>query len=130
MPFFLNSFFLAKDSTYNFFGKPIVDLTKYQLELFMIGKQYQAVLIQSKSTPSTYNSIDELVDWYENQGLINSNANKLVGNKMANTYVGADKEEIRKIVGKDNNTIDLLEETKKLGKDLNFEELLKIHGEN
>ncbi|NBP00102.1 MAG: hypothetical protein EBU90_08215 [Proteobacteria bacterium] len=131
MPFFLNSFFLAKDSTYNFFGKPIINLTKYQLELFMSGKQYQSVLVQSKSTPSTYDSLDELVDWYDNQGLINANAGKTaVNNKMANTYVGANKEEIKKIVGREKDTIDLLEETKKIGKDLNFEELLKIHGEN
>lgn len=129
MPFFLNSFFLAKDSPYNFFGKPIIELTKYQLELFMLGKQYQNILIQSKSSPPSYESLDELVSWYDNQSLINSNAGRASTNKMANTYIGADKEEIKKIIGQDKDTIDLLQEAKKLGKDLTFEDLLKIHGE-
>ena len=49
--------------------------------------------------------------------------------KTANTYVGATKEEIKNIIGNDKETVDLLEEAQKIGKDLNFEDLLKIHGE-
>jgi hypothetical protein len=131
LPFFLNNFFLAKDNPYTFFGKPIIYLTKYQLELFTLGKQYQNILIQSKSTPPNYESLDELVAWYDNQGAINSSSTKINKNKLGNTYVGADKDEVKRIAGADKNTVDLIEEVSKMGKgkDLNFDDLLKIHGE-
>lgn len=130
LPFFLNSFFLCKNNPYYFYGKPIINLTKHQLELFVLGKQYENVLIQSKNTPPTnYQSLEDLVNWYENQISINSNIDKNQSDKSGNTYVGATKEEIKNIIGNDKDTIDLLQEAEKLGKDLSFEDLLKIHGE-
>ena len=95
-----------------------------------LGKQYENALIQSKSHPPTnYQTLEDLVNWYENQSSINSNINKNQNDKTANTYVGATKEEIKNIIGNDKETVDLLEEAQKIGKDLNFEDLLKIHGE-
>lgn len=130
LPFFLNNFFLSKNNPYYFYGKPIVALTKHQLELFVLGKQYENALIQSKGNPPTsYQTLEDLVNWYENQSSINSNINKNQNDKTANTYVGATKEEIKNIIGNDKETVDLLEEAKKIGKDLDFEDLLKIHGE-
>ncbi|NBP58496.1 hypothetical protein EBU71_18565, partial [bacterium] len=78
---------------------------------------------------SNYETLDELINWYNNQTLINSNLDRNKNDKLGNTYLGATKEEIKKIVGNDKETLDLLQEAEKVGKDLDFKDLLKIHGE-
>ena len=65
MPFFLNAVMLSKDNPQIFFGKPIVKLTNYQSELFTQGIRYCGVINKGQSPPSTAESAEYLIDFYE-----------------------------------------------------------------
>ena len=69
--FFLNTFFMSDDDPVKFYGKNVLDLTMYQLNLFSRGKFYKSVLMEGKEPPEQYYSEDaekgliKLVQWYE-----------------------------------------------------------------
>jgi len=69
--FFLNTFFMCDDDPVKFYGKNVLDLTMYQLNLFSRGKFYKSVLMEGKEPPEQYYSEDaekgliKLVQWYE-----------------------------------------------------------------
>tara|TARA_B100000700_G_C15006931_1_gene838994 strand:+ start:720 stop:1601 length:882 start_codon:yes stop_codon:yes gene_type:complete len=69
--FFLNPFFMSEDDPVKFYGKNVVDLTMYQLNIYSRGKFCKAVLVEGKEPPEQYfseNEIDgllKLVQWYD-----------------------------------------------------------------
>ena len=128
-PFFANSFYLSEDSIFNFYGKPIVDLTKNQIDLFSLAKNYKSYLMKSTDTPpDNVKSLDELVDWYENRPNL-SNLKEKNKDKMGQSYIGATKEELINMASNSKDEVlDLSSEAKKAGGDLSFEQILKIHG--
>ena len=70
LPFFLNSFFLVNDKPDIFYGKPVSELTVYQINLFSKGKYYKSILSESegKEPPDEdYKDLDKIVDWYDRQ---------------------------------------------------------------
>lgn len=127
-PFFINMFFLSEDSIFNFYGKSLVSLTQHQIDLYTIGKNYKSNLIKiNKSPPREYKNLQELVDWYEGNVFVKKDNKDFYGK----TYMGASKEEIASIsdVNK-SDMVDLHEEAKKISDgDLNFQQILKLHGE-
>ena len=128
--FFMNSFFICDDDPLIFFGKPVVNLTQNQIELFSIAKNYKYFIMKNgKNPPNDLKSLSELVEWYENRSITNTLKTK--ENKDGNTYVGASKEEIRNMVEQSNpkdEIVDLKKEATKLGGNLSFDQILKIHG--
>ena len=70
--FFLNTFFMCDDDPVKFYGKNVLDLTLYQLNLFSRGKFCKSVLVEGREPPDQYleegyeNGLNELVNWYEN----------------------------------------------------------------
>ena len=56
--FFLNTFFMSDDDPVKFYGKNVLDLTMYQLNLFSRGKFYKSVLMEGKEPPEQYYSED------------------------------------------------------------------------
>lgn len=129
--FFMNSFLLSEDNVYRFYGKPIVELTQNQLDLYYIAKNYKSNLIKiGRHPPKNYRSLQEIVDWYENAGLSN-NKSKTQKEASGQTYIGASKEELKELTSKEAGakTLDLVEEADKMGGNLSFKDILKIHGE-
>ena len=82
-PWFLNSFFMCDDDPVKFFGKNVLDLTMYQMNLFSRGKFYKSVLIEGKEPPEQYfeedalNGLELAADWY------NSAANSINAEREA-----------------------------------------------
>lgn len=74
--FFLNLFILANDSVLEFYGKPIIELTQNQIDLFYLGRNYKNILGESNvPIPSSIrNNPEALVHWFENR----SSANHLI----------------------------------------------------
>lgn len=129
-PFFLNYYFLCSSNTFFYYGKSIVDLTKYQLDLFVLGKCYENVLTKiGKNPPEYLNTLEDLVSWYDNKGFF-GDINSKNQDQIGKTYVGASKEELKRLVANSKEeVVDLVEEAKKFNKDLSFKDILKIHGE-
>lgn len=129
LPFFLNVSFLAEDNIFVFYGRPIIQLSNFQIELFSNSRAYKNVLSKG-ATPREeyYNNLDELVEWYElNKSIKDSSEAKYkTKNSDGSTYFGASKEEIKLInkVSDKDEIIDLNKETK----ELTMQDIIKLQG--
>jgi hypothetical protein len=128
--FFMNMFFLSENNPYTFFGKPLSKLTYNQINLFTLARGYKYNLERTgDSPPSSVNSLDELVEWYENRSLVSKEKEKNTDKEfLGKTYIGATKEELKGMVDQKDEIVDLVKEADKKGGNLSFEEILKIHG--
>lgn len=134
--FFLNYFYLTDDNPYFFFGKPVSELTFYQIELFGYARYFKDLM--GKSTvkhPDEYNEdVDKLIDWYEsgsNLEKVQEENNKKAGKEtavQAVSVMGASKEDLKKLKKENTGAISLEEAARKKGGSLNFEDLIKLHG--
>lgn len=145
LPFFINSIFLSKNDPIVFFGKPVVELTIHQMELFSKGLFYKSILEQGKTPPeSFYEDLDKMVNWYETQSKAKGSGGAVTTNPENNiktskdcaaggvSYVGATKEELMS-QGEEGEYLDLTKEAEKMKKELGKQELdiydmAKLHG--
>jgi len=134
-PYYLSLFNLSDDNPYYMYGKPIVDLTFYQMEIFGYARYFKNALSQAKHRPPDeyYEDPNKLVEWLESsknaEEVLSKNegsSNKTEGT-IATSIVGANKEDLAKI-GKDENSISLHKEAEKKGGTLTMEDLIKMHG--
>lgn len=128
--FFMNNFFHCDDNPYFFYGKPVIKLTQNQMQLFFIAKNYKYLLTKNGDNPPTeMESLTDLVNWYENRSSASNLKDKKSEDKLGQTYIGASKEELKAIAASSKEeVVDLNKESNKMGGDLSFEQILKIHG--
>ena len=132
--FFTNMFYLSEDNAYSFYGKPIVELTYNQLDLFSFGRYFKAMISQMKRQPSEQelDDPDEIIKMFN----ISQSAEKVMANtsdkdNVATTIVGATKKDMGRIGVEDTSKqegVDLAEEAAKKGGSLSMSELIKLHG--
>ena len=140
--FFLNFFYVSEDNPYYFFGKPIVDLTFYQVQLYSFGRNYKNMLQNAKNKPpeEMFDDPDKLTEFFE-QGeeamkvieRLDAKGKDPVGGKEkaggATSLVGATKQDLERLgLGEDQGEyISLSKEAAKKGGKLDIYELMKIH---
>lgn len=130
-PFFLNSYSLCSDNPFYFYGKPVIQLTFHQIELFSYGRYYKNILSETTDIPpEAEDDPDKLVEFFEAR----KNAKELMeksGKDGMNTSIAGLSNEDRKRLGIEENTagaIDLAKEAKKKGGRLNMEDMLRLQG--
>lgn len=135
--YFSNVFYLAKDDPFVFYGKPLVELSFYQIELFSYAKYFKGIISQAKSRPSEYvmSDPDRLIEWFEGtknaEEVLNKNSKVTQKDNVATSIVGATSEDLKRLGLKeedDPNTIDLNKEAAKKGGKLSMQDLIKLHG--
>jgi len=99
-PYFLNTFIYSKNIPINVFGRPSVELTVNQTNLFLTAIKYKDILEKGKSPPEyVYKDIDSLVNWYEGTTPSNPEAakenSKMSAENQSSALVGATKEELQ-----------------------------------
>ena len=111
------------------FGKPLADLTSYQLKLISFGRYFLNIFKNSqKDIPDNVARDPELlISFYQNQRN-EKNKTKAQSSEGGSAYFGASKEDIEDIKSNDERAIDLTEEVKKQGGSLNMEQMMKLHG--
>ncbi|MEK6879171.1 MAG: hypothetical protein AABY22_06155, partial [Nanoarchaeota archaeon] len=64
--FFLNSFYLCDNNPFTFYGKPVIQLTLFQIEIFSHAVYFKHILSnsQSKPPPHIMENPDLLIDWH------------------------------------------------------------------
>ena len=133
--YYLSLFNLSDDNPYYMYGKPIIYLTFYQMEVFGYARYFKNALSEAKHKPPDeyYEDPDKLIDWLESSKNVEEVLNKNESNQkktegaIATSIVGAKKEDLAKI-GKDENGISLHKEALKKGGTLSMEDLMKMHG--
>ena len=131
--FFTNIFYMCDNNPYYFYGKPIINLTYFQSELFSYGMYFKHLMTDSKVQPpeEIMNDPDALQEWYET----GKNAEELLEklqDKDAVSIVGATKDDLKRLgldSDKDPNLTSLSKEAAKRGGTLTMEDFIEIHGD-
>ena len=137
-PFFVNSFFVCDNNCNLFFGKPVVQLTNYQIDIFSYGKYYKSIMAECKSPPNElYQTPEKLIEYYENTKAAREakeSKKGLGGGKqseyMGSTVFGASKEELQSMASaneEESSMVDFSKEAEKSGGDMGINEFLKLH---
>ncbi len=123
---FFSIFSLSNDNPYYLYGKPILQLTHYQIQSFQYAKNFKYILSNSKTTPpqEMLDDPDKLEEWFS----LNKNTEDILEksdgeNTAATSLVGASKEDLKRMGIDSNNGPDL---DKMVGKSM--EELIAAHG--
>lgn len=131
--FFQNLIFLA-DTSYEFWGKPVSECSKYQNDLLLYGKSYRNfVKNQAENGKALSEDIisdpEKLISFIENY---NPNSKKPVGKKTksenaVSSYVGATKEDLKELGVKVEKVkgLSLLDMAKKSGGIIEKDQYLK-----
>ena len=128
--FFLNSFYLCKDNPFTFYGKAVMQLTLFQIEVFSHAVYFKHLLNHAPSKPpqEIMEDPDKLVDW--------SNANNSVKKVLES---GKKPEDLVGLSGKDRETLGLktpnnnihnklIDAAKAKGSALTAMEIMKLQG--
>jgi len=135
--YFSNVFYLSNDDPYVFYGRPLVELSFYQIELFSYGKYFKAIISNAKTKPPQYlmTDPDGLIEWFEGsknvEDVLNKNSKLTQKDNVASSIVGATEEDLKRlgIKNDDKSTdIDLAKEAAKKGGKLDMQDLIKLHG--
>ena len=129
-PFFMNTFYLCGESSSDFFGRPIVELTNFQTSLLSSGRYYKNLISNSKSAPEDYYETPrKLSEWYHLQDKTQNMKDSLQdkGDGGGKSILGANKEELKALESEEEGVIDLGKLSNEKG-GLSFEEILKLHG--
>lgn len=130
--FFTNMFYLCENNAHIFFGKPLVELTFYQLELFGYGRYHKSMLDNSEKKPpeEVMSSPDKLVEWFESTQSAKEALDKTdQGEGTASSLVGASKDDLKRLgLDNPNETISLAKKAAAKGGKLTMEDMMKLHG--
>ena len=135
--YFLNVFYLSNDDPFIFYGKPLVELSFYQIELFSYGKYFKSIFANAKTKPPQYlmNDPEGLIEWFEGSKNVDDALNKhskvTQKDNVATSIVGATGEDLKRLGLKSEEKttdIDLAKEAAKKGGKLDMQDLIKLHG--
>lgn len=131
--YFLNNFYLCEDNPQIYYGKPVVNLTYNQCELFSYGRYFKNILseMKNKPHPEVMDDPDKLIELYN----VGQNADKMkqsMENADATTVVGATNEDLERMglkgpADEPKAGISLQAEAAKKGGKLSMEDLMKLH---
>lgn len=134
MPFFINTIIISDDNPYYFYGKPVMELSYYQIDLFTYGKQFKNILQNSKiqPPPEIMHDPNKLLEWFESsqkaQEIVEKDNTPSDPTKetmiTATSIVGVDSEEYKRLGLESNRR--LTDEIKKHGGELSAIDLMKI----
>lgn len=124
---FYSPYMAYSEDVLGMFGKPMKDLTAFQLKMITYARSFLNIFKNSqKEIPENIAKDPELlIDFYNSQ-----NSKDTVKNKDADatTYFGANKKDISQIKKEDQDAVILEEEIKKKGGSLNMKQVMELHG--
>jgi hypothetical protein len=136
--FFLNYFYLCDDNPQIFYGKPVVELSYHQVELFGYARHFKNALQEMKGKPPEeyYDNPEKLEEWInsgKNADKIMEKAKQQDKEHGASSIVGATKEDLKRLgythdsdpeISKTSLSKQANQSTKQR---LGFEDIIKIH---
>ena len=131
--FFTNIFYLCDDNVFNFYGKPVINLTFYQIEIYSFGRYFKSIIQNSEDKVPDHIAEDpeKLIEWAESSKNVKEVLEKTSGDGEggASSIMGATKEDLAKAgIDKDQDVIDLSQKAKEQGGRLTMEDMMKLHG--
>lgn len=127
-PFFLNLFMLCDDDPYKFYGKCVLDLSFYQLNVFSNAKHYKSLISNStEEVPEKlFENPEAFVEWFRSR----KNAEAIVGaGNDVSAIVGVSKEDLQALGVKTEIQPDFHKKALEKGGTLSMEDMLNMDGE-
>lgn len=120
--FFTSMYYMCDDNAYYFYGKPVVDLTDYQINLLMYGKYFKNLMSQygEKLPDFMGENPDDIIEWFE----ITKNVEKSgileekEGDTSAMSVTGATKEDLKIMGINPSQIVNIGDKLKKSGKSI------------
>jgi len=133
--FFVNFFYLSEDNPYTFYGKPVVDLTYYQSELFALGRYFKHLASEAKvkPPPEIADDPEKLIEFYETrrnaEEFMEKNEARMKHEGAGGTsIVGATQEDLKAMgLNKGEQGIDLHQYAASKGGNLNMQDFMDLH---
>ena len=131
--FFTNIFYLCEDNVFNFYGKPVIDLTFYQIEIYSYGRYFKSIIQNSeeKIPDHIVEDPDKLIEWAESSKNVKEVLEKSSGDaeSSASSIMGATKQDLAKAgIDENQDVIDLSQKAQEKGGRLTMEDMMKLHG--
>lgn len=126
---FFQPYYLVLDQPMQFWGKPMVQLTDFQVRTTIYGKIFKNIFETTENIPDNIRHDPERLFEYTDKSRANKNFESKQKNKdkaSAEAVFGATKEEIQEMKGAG---VKSLNEVMKGKKVMNMEELMKLHGD-
>lgn len=133
-PFFTHIFYMAGDNAYYFYGRPVVNMTKYQSYLFQWGTYFKGLMKNygDRLPKNMSDNPDDMLEWFEitqnveKSGILKEDENADGG---AMSIVGATKKDMEMIGIDPSRVVNMGEKIAKSGKGmLTKEDLFAMNG--
>lgn len=133
LPFFQNVYYGCNDSVMDFFGKPVVCLTKYQTDLFIFGKNYSMFMRNSdtsKIPEETFNDPERFIELVEG----GAKAKEILESKIkdgdgATAIFGATKADMKEMgLEKNQGAGNVIKAAKEKGGILEMRDIINLRG--
>jgi hypothetical protein len=112
----------------DFYGKPIVNLSAYQMKVAMYSRVFHSIFQYTEDIPDDIkDDPDKLMAYSESKRNKASNKGGLRDDADASAVFGATREDM-KDVAKDSKTVSLSEEAKKAGGKLDMKQMMRLAG--
>ena len=124
-PFFSMYLSLCEDIS-GFYGKPVTELTIYQLRVALFGRMFFNIFQYTDNIPENIKDDPEkLLAYSENQK--NKDTSAIKDDAAGSAIFGATKEDVSNLGGTEGG-VSLTEEAKKHGGQLNMEQMMRLAG--
>jgi len=127
--FFTNIFYMCGDNAYYFYGKPIVELTNHQTELFMYGRYFKnQIQTFGDRLPKDMTEPDDMIEWFEiNQNVDKAGVLKDDGDGSGSLSLpGANKKDLEMMGIDSNQIVDMGKKIREAGGIINKEGLMRM----
>jgi len=132
LPLVINLVSLAGEDITNLYGKPVIDLTFYQIELYSLGVHFKELIRENKGELSEEAILDpeKFESEIQNKKTIKEARKHLDKEGSSGVAImGATKEDLNNLALETGGPItDLTQEAKKRGGSLSMKELMELHG--
>jgi hypothetical protein len=128
-PFFYNLFSLSEGDVFKFYGKRILELTFYQVEVFKSAVHFKHIFSNADATipDDVMNDPEKIMEWFN----ASKNAKDIVKDKDGKgvSVVGASPSDYKRLglVEDESQVVDLFAKAKKKGGELDIGDFIKIH---
>ena len=120
---FQNLLYASSGSCMDIFGKPAVDLTKYQLDLLMLGKYYRDIIknCTEEIPEKILDNPDKLFEWYKSissqsdQSALTRSKSKNGESSAGSTFLFGTREEVKSMAGGSIGGDKMIDETARKG---------------
>jgi hypothetical protein len=126
-PFF-SMYISSCENPSDFYGKPIVNLSAYQMKVAMYSRVFHSIFQYTEDIPDNIRQDpDKLLAHSENKRNKDSNKGGIRDDADASAVFGATKEDMKE-VAKDANTVSLSEAAKEAGGKLDMKQMMRLAG--